>query len=98
MHRSDGCIYQGDVPLAVRDDLDAVLEPLDLGVVLLHVDLELALVVLHAVHGLEFARELVLHVCRQSGNHEDSAGFTRVKSHLLTYVNSCVYGCSYPQC
>ena len=46
-------------PLSVRDDGHAVLEPLDLGVLLLHVDGEHHVVILHALLALQLARELV---------------------------------------
>ncbi len=51
------------VPLSVGDDFDAVLVPGHLGVLLLHADLELDLVVLHAFLRLELARELVREFC-----------------------------------
>lgn len=84
------------VPLPVGDDFDAVLEPLDLGVVLLHFDLELALVVLHAVHGSEVASELVLHVCGKSSYHSAfPSALERVTSsatsHIPRYISSFVH-------
>ena len=87
-----------DVPLAVGDDLDAVLEPLDLGVVLLHGDLELALVVLHAVHRLQLRSELVLHVCWDG--IEQCSGNRFLRHDLLSIsisVNSGVLQCTESQ-
>lgn len=53
------CCYNVKVPLSVWHDWDSILEPLDLCVVLLAVDGEDHLVILHALLALQLARELV---------------------------------------
>jgi hypothetical protein len=48
------------LPLAIGNDFDAILKPFDVGIVLLNVDAEDAVVVFNAIFRLQFAGELVL--------------------------------------
>lgn len=59
MEEDGRTLGRGDLPFAVWNDLDAILEPSDFGVIFLDFDFKFAMIILNTVFSLELTGELV---------------------------------------